>query len=156
MRSNDCSDTQERQALFLSKKMALMENCIFCKVVDGTAPSWKVWENDYVYAFLDINPVSRYHTLVIPKAHYVNIFDIDPIHLRELTAGVQHVCKLYQEKLGFNDIQIISNSGAAAQQTVFHLHFHIVPRSSTDMNDIRWRVHPEWRIDFDEMLEQLK
>ncbi|MEO0340963.1 MAG: HIT family protein, partial [Bacteroidota bacterium] len=105
-----------------------MTDCIFCKVARGDAPSWKVYENESTYAFLDINPVSRYHTLVIPKKHYQDIFDIEEKDLQALIATVKKVAKYYKEHLGLEDIQIISNSGAAAQQTVFHLHFHIVPR----------------------------
>ena len=133
-----------------------MDNCIFCKVVKGEAPSWKVYENDTVYAFLDINPATRYHTLVIPKRHYTNIFDIAESDLKEVIAVVQKISRLYREKLGFEDIQIISNTGAAAQQTVFHIHFHIVPRTRGDGQDIFWKVHREWRTEFDEMLDKLK
>lgn len=133
-----------------------MNHCIFCKVVEGSANSWKVYENEHAYAFLDINPVSRYHTLVIPKEHYVNIFDIPEAILAEVMAAVKHVSKLYREKLGITDIQIISNSGAAAQQTVFHIHFHIVPRQFNDRLDITWVTNKEWRKDFDAMLERLK
>ena len=133
-----------------------MQNCIFCKVVRGEAPSWKVCENDYVYAFLDINPATRYHTLVIPKNHYTNIFDIPELELKEVIAAVQKLSRVYRQKLGMENLQIISNTGAAAQQTVFHIHFHIVPRMVGDGQDLRWRVHPEWRPEFDGMLQELK
>jgi len=133
-----------------------MENCIFCQVAKGESPSWKVYENESVYAFLDIFPATRYHTLVIPKKHYTNIFDITESDLKAVISVVQRLSKLYKEKLGIEDIQIISNTGAAAQQTVFHIHFHIVPRSMSDGQDVRWRTHPEWRKEFDAMLEKLK
>lgn len=132
-----------------------MENCIFCKVANGQAPSWKVGENEHAYAFLDINSVSRYHTLIIPKAHYVNIFDVSTEVLKEVMAFVQQIAQLYRTKLGIEDVQIITNSGAAAQQTVFHWHVHIVPRSPADGLDIVWKTHPEWRSDFDSMLKRL-
>lgn len=132
-----------------------MKDCIFCQVASGNAPSWKVYENEQVYAFLDINSVSRYHTLVIPKTHYVNLFDVPTDIFKEVMAVVQHLSNLYRTKLGIQDVQIITNSGAAAQQTVFHLHVHIVPRERGDGLDIRWTTHPEWRRDFEDMLKRL-
>jgi len=132
-----------------------MKDCIFCQVPKGEAPSWKVYENEYSYAFLNINSVSRYHTLVVPKVHFVNIFDADQVIVKEVMSTVQHVCKLYQTKLGIKDIQIITNAGAAAQQTVFHWHVHIVPRTEGDDLDIQWTTFPEWRSEFDAMLEKL-
>lgn len=133
-----------------------MDDCIFCKVAAGTAPSWKVQENEHAYAFLNINSVSRYHTLIIPKAHYVNIFDAEPQALQEVMALTQEVSNLYRLKLGIEDVQIITNAGAAAQQTVFHWHVHIVPRSLGDELDIQWTTYPEWRSDFDAMLKALQ
>lgn len=132
-----------------------MDNCIFCQVARGESPSWKVYENEDVYAFLDINPVSRYHTLIIPKKHFVNIFDIPEFELQAVIAVVRKLARLYKEKLGINHIQIVSSSGAEAQQDVFHIHFHIVPRRHADGQNIQWTTHREWRSDFDEMLEKL-
>ncbi len=133
-----------------------MNNCIFCKIVKGEAPSWKVWENETVYAFLDINPVSPYHTLVIPKKHFVNIFDISDFELREVISGVREVVKMYEEKLGIKNLQIVNSNGHAGQQDVFHIHFHIVPREEGDGQNIRWKTFPEWRSEFDEMILKLK
>ncbi|MFK7947946.1 MAG: HIT family protein [Saprospiraceae bacterium] len=130
-------------------------NCVFCKIVNGDLPSWKVWENDEVYAFFDINPMSRYHTLVIPKKHYINIFDIPENDLKAVIAVVRQIAKLYKEKLDIEHIQILSNNGEAAGQDVFHLHYHIIPRQDGDNKKSRWKAHPEWRKDFDEMLKKL-
>jgi histidine triad (HIT) family protein len=133
-----------------------MENCIFCQVAKGESPSWKVYENEDVYAFLDINPASRYHTLIIPKAHYINIFDIPEKELKALITAVRKLARLYKEKLGINNIQIVCSSGAEAQQDVFHIHFHLVPRCAGDGQNIQWTTHREWRSDFDDMLHNLK
>lgn len=131
-------------------------DCIFCSIVNGEAPSWKVYENDYVYAFLDINPVSKYHTLIIPKKHSKDIFDIPDEDLREVISVVGKLCKLYKDKLGISNIQIVNSNGAEAQQDVFHLHYHIVPRAIGDGQSIRWKTHQEWRENFDEMLKKLE
>lgn len=132
-----------------------MKDCIFCKIVRGEAPSWKVMENEHAYAFLDINPVSKYHTLIIPKQHARDIFDVPEGDLREVIAMVKQVAKLYEEKLGIRNVQVINSNGREAQQDVFHIHYHIVPRKLGDGQSIRWKVHPEWRSEFDGMLERL-
>lgn len=133
-----------------------MNDCIFCKIVKGDAPSWKVYESEYAYAFLDINPATRYHTLVIPKKHYTNMLDITPQDLKEVMAAVKIVTDIYHEKLGLTNIQYITNAGAEAQQDVFHFHMHIVPRQIGDGQDIHWNTHKEWRADFDDMLKMLQ
>lgn len=133
-----------------------MMECIFCKIVNGTAKSWKVYETDAAYAFLDIHPVNEYHTLVIPKCHYTNIFDVPAAELLELIAALKHVVDLYQRKLGIENLQIVNSSGSEAQQDVFHLHFHIVPRCKGDQQDIQWSPHPEMRERFDQLLSRLK
>ncbi len=129
--------------------------CIFCKIAKGEAKSWKVYEDESVYAFLDINPVSEYHTLVIPKNHYENIFDVPEHELLKVMAVVRKLARLYRERLGINNVQIINSSGREAQQDVFHLHFHIVPRKAGDGQNVVWRTHPEWRARFDAMLERV-
>lgn len=132
-----------------------MPDCIFCKIVRGEAPSWKIYENEKVYAFLDINPVSRYHTLVIPKQHYVNIFDVPDEELREVISVVGKLSRHYQQELKVEGLQVINNNGRAGQQDVFHLHFHIVPRKQGDGQNVRWKTFPEWQADFEQMIEQL-
>ncbi|MBT8220347.1 MAG: HIT family protein [Bacteroidia bacterium] len=133
-----------------------MIDCIFCKIIKGEAASWKVFENEHVYAFLDINPASRYHTLVIPKDHYENIFDIPEKDLKEVMAVVRKISRQYKEKLGIENLQIINSNGAEGQQDVFHIHYHIVPRRRGDGQSIRWTTYPEWRSDFDAMLKELE
>lgn len=133
-----------------------MSDCIFCKIVRGEAPSWKVYENEKVYAFLDINPVSRYHTLVIPKQHYVNIFDVSDADLREVISVVGKISKYYKAELKIEGLQVMNSNGRAGQQDVFHLHYHIIPRRMGDGQNIRWQTFPEWRTDFDQMLARIE
>ncbi|WP_144028110.1 HIT family protein [Paenibacillus sp. 32352] len=130
-------------------------DCIFCKVVKGEAKSWKVYEDENVYAFLDINPVSEYHTLVIPKKHYSDIFDTPEDEMKNVISVVKKLASLYNTKLGIKNVQIINSSGTEAQQDIFHIHFHIVPRREGDDQDIKWKTHKEWRARFDELLSQL-
>lgn len=133
-----------------------MESCIFCQIVAQQAKSWKVMENEHAYAFLDINPVNPYHTLVIPKNHHRDVFDTPKETLQEIMGLLKEVTVLYQEKLGLKNMQIVCSSGREAQQDVFHVHFHIVPRKLGDGQNIRWTPHPEMRIQFDEMIQKLQ
>lgn len=132
-----------------------MEDCIFCKVIKGEAKSWKVYEDDQTYAFLDINPVNRYHTLVVPKKHFKDIFEADDECLIGISKAIKTIVDLYKNKLGINNIQVINSSGSEAQQDVFHLHFHIVPRYNSDGQDIKWTTHKEWRIEFDDLIKRI-
>lgn len=133
-----------------------MKDCIFCRIVRGQAPSWKVLESENAYAFLDIHPVSRYHTLVIPKAHYVDVFDAPAPVLKDVMGLIKEVTTLYRDKLGILHVQLVNSSGAEAQQDVFHIHFHIVPRRRGDGQNIQWKTFPEMRAEYDSMVEALR
>lgn len=132
-----------------------MNDCIFCKIAKGEIKSWKVYEDENVFAFLDIHPVNEYHTLVIPKKHYENIFDAPEEELKNVMSVIKKLTNLYSEKLGLKNVQIINSSGSEAQQDVFHIHFHIVPRKSGDGQDVRWTTHPEYTERYDEMLKKI-
>jgi len=132
-----------------------MSECIFCRIVKGEARSWKVYEDESVYSFFDINPVNEYHTLVITKNHYENIFDVPEEELVKVIAVVKKLAVLYKDKLGIRNVQIIQCSGPEAQQDVFHLHFHIVPRKMGDGQDVMWKTHPEWMKKFDQLLTRI-
>lgn len=104
-----------------------MDDCIFCKIVKGDIPSYKIYENDYVIAFLDINPLSKGHTLVLTKDHYENIHDIPESLLCEISKVVKKVAKNINEKLHPEGIIICQNNGKSAGQTVMHYHVHVKP-----------------------------
>jgi histidine triad (HIT) family protein len=133
-----------------------MPPCIFCQIIRGEEPSWKVYEDEFTYAFLDIHPVNPYHTLVIPKTHSENIFDTPPEVLAQVMHTIKHITALYQDKLGIHNVQIINSSGAQAQQDVFHLHFHIVPRHTGDGQNVRWQTHSASADELDQMLATLQ
>jgi len=133
-----------------------MSECIFCKIVKGEAKSWKVYEDESVLAFLDIHPANEYHTLVIPKNHYENIFDVPEQELVKVITAVKRLVDLYSDRLGINNVQITNSSGPEAQQDVFHVHFHIVPRKKGDGQNRVWKTHPEWTEKYDRMLERIK
>ena len=103
-----------------------MENCIFCKIMNGEIPSQKVFENEYVYAFRDINPQAPVHILVIPKKHVSSVSAVDGLNDMELAACLRAVREIaFMEKLD-NGYRVVSNCGPDACQSVPHLHFHIL------------------------------
>ncbi|MGG5342147.1 HIT family protein [Enterococcus sp. AZ192] len=106
-----------------------MTECIFCKIIDQEIPSYKVYEDDKVYAFLDITQVTKGHTLLVPKEHVTDIFEYEPTLAGEVFARVPLVAraleKAFPEMQGLN---IINNNKELAYQSVFHSHIHLIPR----------------------------
>jgi len=109
-----------------------MENCIFCKIIKGESPCYKIYENEKVIVFLDINPWTRGHCLAVPKKHFQDIFDVDEETLKALILVVKKISSLAKEKLGALGVNIIQNNGKIAGQIVPHIHFQIIPRYEND------------------------
>jgi len=109
-----------------------MENCIFCKIIKGEIPSAKVFENEKVFAFLDINPLTKGHCLLIPKQHFENIFDIDENILFEINKTAKQLAVKIKNNLGATGVNLVNASGKDAEQSVFHFHLHLVPRYDND------------------------
>lgn len=99
------------------------ENCIFCKIAKGEIPTTPVYETEDVIAFNDLNPQAPTHILVIPKAHYASLSEIDDI---ELLGKVTNAVREITKKLGIKSYRTVINTGEQAGQTVMHLHFHIM------------------------------
>ncbi|MEE4300650.1 MAG: HIT domain-containing protein [Pseudomonadales bacterium] len=132
------------------------EDCVFCAIVRGEAQAWRVLETDGALAFFDRQPVCAYHTLVVPKRHRRDLLDADASDLEAVIAAVRAVCELYRERLGLQDFQVICSSGAAAQQDVFHLHFHVIPRAPGDGKDLAFDFAPDVPERFDALLERVR
>ncbi|WP_243439446.1 HIT family protein [Fundidesulfovibrio soli] len=107
-------------------------DCLFCKIIRGEIPCAKVYENDAVLAFLDIAPVNKGHTLVIPKAHHADIYDLPPALGAQLLEAVQAVGASFKGALGATGMNLGMNNGASAGQMVFHAHWHLIPRFEGD------------------------
>ena len=105
-----------------------MEETIFQKIISGEIPSDKVYETDRVLAFLDIKPVHKGHTLVIPKSPVRDIFALGDEDAGHLMRGIVVVANAVQKATGASGVNVVANNGSAAGQEVFHLHFHIIPR----------------------------
>lgn len=109
-----------------------MTTCIFCKIINGEIPSFKLYEDDYVMAFLDISQTTKGHTLVIPKAHSSNILEMDAQYDTALIQAVRAISKKITSALKCEGVNIVSNINETAGQTVFHTHVHIIPRYDTN------------------------
>lgn len=108
-----------------------MDNCIFCKIIDGDIPSHKIYEDEFVYAFLDINPSTLGHTLVIPKKHVIDIYDMDEETASKTFKAVPKIANAL--KAAFNPIGLnIINNNQKPHQVVFHYHIHLIPRYEND------------------------
>ncbi len=116
-----------------------MSDCVFCKIAAGELPSTKVYEDDNVLAFMDIAPIVKGHTLVIPKRHCDSLSDVPLDLLEKLIAISQRVMKAQMSELGADGVNIHQSNGAVAGQVVPHIHFHVVPRFAGDGHSWNWR-----------------
>ena len=127
--------------------------CLFCKIINGEIPCYKVYENEYVLAFLDINPDSDGHTLIIPKKHFTDIDDIDNNTLSEIFKAAKIVKKLLEEKLNCDGISLLQNNGIV--QEVKHFHLHLKPQYK-NKNSIELIKHNEFIKDVKDIYEIIK
>jgi histidine triad (HIT) family protein len=116
-------------------------DCIFCKIVAGEIPSHKIDEDDKTLAFMDINPWTRGHALVIPKVHSRNIYDADPDDLAATHIAAQRLAQRMRERLNCEGLNILQSNEPVAMQTVFHTHVHVIPRYSDD--GLKMPAHPQ-------------
>ena len=117
--------------------------CIFCKIIAGEIPAIKVLDEDLVLAFMDINPSSRGHLLVVPKQHAENIFEISEGDLGAVTSAVRRCAKAVKEALKAEGVTILQLNGRASDQIVPHFHVHIMPRWENDgLSVSQWEMKP--------------
>lgn len=124
------------------ERVKTMSDCIFCKIINGEIPSAKVYEDEHVLAFLDISQVTKGHTLVIPKVHKENVYELTPeiaSHIFSVVPKIANALKVEYQPIGLNTI---NNNGEAAGQTVFHFHMHLLPRyGEGDGFGAVWKTH---------------
>jgi histidine triad (HIT) family protein len=119
-----------------------MDGCIFCKIVEGSLPSIRVFEDEHTIAIMDINPATRGHALVIPRRHADDIHDIGDDDLARSAAVARELAARAVRGLGADGVTIMQSNGAAAWQTVFHYHVHVIPRYNGDPLVLPWRPAP--------------
>lgn len=110
-----------------------MEDCIFCKIINQEIPSYKIYEDEVVYAFLDISQVTKGHTLVVPKKHVTDIFEYDADLAAEVFARIPKIARALESAFPeVEGLNIVNNNKELAYQSVFHSHIHLIPRYSKD------------------------
>lgn len=118
-----------------------MNDCLFCKIAARATPSEKIYEDEDTFAFLDIHPINRGHTLVIPKVHYANIYEAPDEIFVKVMRTVRFLAPKVKQAVGADGINIGINNDKAAGQLVFHLHAHIIPRFDDD-GHAHWHGNP--------------
>ncbi|MHB1156217.1 MAG: HIT family protein [Phycisphaerales bacterium] len=118
--------------------MSTDPDCIFCKIAADRIPSHKIYEDDHVLAFLDINPLSEGHTLIIPKTHAVTLDQLPADSLAACGFAIQKIAPAVMKVAGLSDWNLLQNNGKLAGQVVMHVHFHIIPRREGDGLGFRW------------------
>lgn len=131
------------------------EKDVFCKILAGDIPSRKIYEDEYTYAFLDIAEDVDGHTLVIPKKHFRNTLDCELETLHHVIDTVQKVAKHYVDDCGYDGVDILNANEPSAGQTVFHLHYHIIPRKEND-GVPSFPKYTGAKLSLDEMHQKLK
>jgi len=121
--------------------------CIFCAIVEGKIPSTTVYEDEDVFAFMDISPATPGHLVVIPKQHFRNIFDIPAEVASKIMKAVVPIAAAIREALNPDGLNLIQNNEAAGFQTVFHFHLHLIPRWNADSLQPLWQPRNEGNIE---------
>jgi histidine triad (HIT) family protein len=117
-------------------------DCIFCKIVAGELPATIVDEDEHTVSFMDINPATDGHALVIPRRHATDLMEIEPGELQAVAVAAQRLALRMKQTLGVDGVNLINSCGEAAWQTVFHFHVHVVPRYAGDPLKLPWVPAP--------------
>jgi histidine triad (HIT) family protein len=122
--------------------MAADPDCLFCKIAAGEIPATRVYEDERTIAFMDINPGTRGHLLVIPREHATDLLSIDPEDLAAVARTAQVMAARVSDRLGADGVNLFNSCGSAAWQTVFHFHVHVIPRYVGDPLQLPWHPAP--------------
>jgi histidine triad (HIT) family protein len=134
----------------------MAEDCIFCKIVAGELPSEMVREDEHTVAFMDINPWTRGHALVIPRNHSPNIYEVDDDDLRHTASAAKQLALRMRERLRCDGVNLLNASEPAAWQTVSHFHMHVIPRYDDDPLQLPVRPRPAEQEELAEVAAELR
>ena len=110
----------------------MAEDCIFCKILAGELPAQMVDEDEHTAAFMDINPWTRGHAVVVPRRHSRNLYEIDDEDLARTASAAKRLARRMSERLGCDGVNVLNSCEPAAWQTIFHFHLHVIPRYTGD------------------------
>jgi histidine triad (HIT) family protein len=122
--------------------MTFDANCIFCKIIRGQVPSFKLYENDKTFAFMDINPITPGHALIVPKFHARDIFETPDEWVGAAMVTTRRIARAVQAAVQPYGMNVVQANGPGAKQSVFHLHIHVVPRLKDDNLPMNWPINP--------------
>jgi histidine triad (HIT) family protein len=131
-------------------------NCVFCKIVAGRLPSFKLYEDEETLAFMDINPVHDGHCLVIPKAHYPTLFEVPPALFAAAGRITIKVARAVNAAVKPDGLNLLQSNGPGAAQSVPHFHLHILPRLMDDGLLVNWTLKPGDRARIAEVAERIR
>jgi histidine triad (HIT) family protein len=131
-------------------------DCIFCGIVAGSSPAEIVDSDDHTVAFLDINPATRGHALVVPRSHSVDLFDITGEDLEATISAAKRLAQRMRDTIHPDGVNVLNAAGSAAWQSVFHFHLHVIPRYEDDPLQLPWRPGPIERSQLVEVAAQLR
>ncbi|MBI5817316.1 MAG: HIT family protein [Candidatus Yonathbacteria bacterium] len=131
------------------------QNCLFCKIIKGEVPAAKVYEDEHLYAFLDIKPINPGHTLLVPKKHFANIYETPDKILSALAGTAKKLSIAVKKAVKADGIIVSMNNDPAAGQVIFHSHIHIVPRYKNDGYE-HWRGTPYRDGEIEEVEKRIK
>jgi histidine triad (HIT) family protein len=117
-------------------------DCLFCKIVAGELPATVIAQDERTVTFMDINPATRGHVLVVPRNHSTDLLEVDPDDLAAVAQAGRRIARRIKDRLGPDGINLINSCGAAAWQTVFHFHLHVIPRYADDPLRLPWTPAP--------------
>jgi histidine triad (HIT) family protein len=116
-----------------------MHNCIFCKIISGDIPSTTLYEDEDFKAIMDISPASRGHVIILSKKHFANLFELEDDVAEKVLIIAKKLATAMKAELDCDGINLLQNNGEAAGQSVFHIHFHLIPRYKDDNIQMTWK-----------------
>ena len=134
----------------------MAEDCIFCRIVAGEVPAHRVDEDEHTVAFMDLNPWTRGHALVVPRRHSRNLYDIEPEDFGHVGAAAQRLAQRMRDRLGCDGVNLINSAEPAAWQTVFHFHMHVIPRYDDDPLSLPTRPREADQDELGKVAEELR
>lgn len=126
-------------------------SCIFCNIVNKNSPSWTIYQDEYISAFFDYFPASKWHVLIVPNKHYSNLFEIPDEILEKITVLSKKIALFYKNNLWIENINILQSNWEIAWQEVLHYHMHIIPREKNDNVNFHWVPDEKIRDNYDEL-----
>lgn len=130
--------------------------CIFCDIVSGKAPSWTVYQDEYITAFFDYFPASKGHLLIVPNEHYENLATTPDEILSKIIILSKKIACFYKNKLWIDHLNIVQRNGEFADQEVMHYHMHLIPRKKGDNISLDWTPDENLREEYDELKDFIK